>query len=145
MLIATLLGGCRCGGPPEVQEIAPEPALRQVGGRFVGEPDTPLRPEAAFAAQALCPRLTRIVARRANATVHEVRVEGEGLARVKRVGAGLVDGTLANAQYERDGDALVFPVICDDCEVWLGFPVEGRTVACIGPGYSLAFRGGYLQ
>jgi hypothetical protein len=145
VLIATLLAGCRCGGPPEVQERSPTPALQQIGGRFEGEPDEPLSPEAAFEARKSCPTIARITARRASQLVHEVRVEGEGLDRVRRVGGALATGALANAKFERDGAALVFPVACDDCDVYLGFPHAGRTVACIGPGYSLSFRGGVLQ
>lgn len=121
------------------------PSIQQVGGRFHGEPQDPLSPQSAFGVQAICPRVTRIVATPANNGIWEVRAWGERLDRVVRVGAALADGTLANAQFELEGDHLLFPVACRDCEVYLGVRIGGRIAACIGPGYSLTWREGRPQ
>jgi hypothetical protein len=59
MLLALLLA-CRCTAPEGPQEATfPTPALREVGGRFRGEPDAPLDPKVAFTLQSRCPQIER--------------------------------------------------------------------------------------
>ncbi|MDO9280454.1 MAG: hypothetical protein Q7U06_00995 [Pseudomonadota bacterium] len=142
MLLALLLA-CRCDplDPPQDVTFA-TPTLKQVGGRFYGQSDTPLAPQVAFEVEARCPRIESVHVRHANARIREVTVRGTGLAGVTRIGAALYDGTLANAQYIREGDTLVFPIACTRCEIYLGIPAKDRTAACIGPGYSLSFEDG---
>ncbi|MFN7145038.1 MAG: hypothetical protein ACK4YP_14775 [Myxococcota bacterium] len=142
MLLALLLA-CRCAPVEAPQNVSfPSPSLREVGGRFRGQPETPLDPALAFEVGARCPRITRVQVRRANDLFREVTVHGTGLDAVARIGAALADGGRANAQFLRKGDTLVFPVACDACEVYLGVRAEDRTAACVGPGYSLTFREG---
>lgn len=143
MLLALLLA-CRCGGPPDAVELTFDaPSLQQVGGRFSDEPQEPVSPQTAFAAKDLCPTLTRVVARPANEPIWEVTVQGARLDRVKRIGATLSGGSLADIAFEPTEDGgLRFPVACRDCEVYLGVRVGSRTVACMGPGYSLRWKNG---
>ncbi|MDP2309885.1 MAG: hypothetical protein Q8P18_27955 [Pseudomonadota bacterium] len=142
MLLALLLA-CRCDPRDPPQDVTfTTHTVRQVGGRFIGEPDSPLAPETAFAVEPRCPRIDSVHVRRANARIVEVTVRGTGLAAVTRVGAALLEGKLANAQFVREEDALVFPVACTQCEIYFGIPAGDRTAACIGPGYSLRFEGG---
>lgn len=144
MLLALLLA-CRCSDPDAPQEVTfPRPALQQVGGRFRGEPDTPLDPQVAFAVQERCPRIEHVRLRVANPQIRELTVRGSGLDRVKRVGAAMPDGKLASAQFLSEDGALVFPVACDACEVYLGIQAGDRTAACIGPGYSLTLHDGRI-
>lgn len=144
MLLALLLA-CRCNPLDPPQDVTFSTyALRQVGGRFQGEPDVPLAPETAFAVEPRCPRIESVHVRHANAKFREVTVRGQGLATVTRVGAALYDGKLANAHYLLEGDALVFPIACTRCEIYLGIPAGDRTAACIGPGYSLSFEEGRI-
>jgi hypothetical protein len=118
--------------------------VRQVGGRFVGQDDTLLAPDVAFALQARCPRIDHAHLRQANDVIREITVSGAGLDQVTHVGAALYDKSLANAQFRREGDSLVFPVACNRCEVYLGVDAGGRTAACIGPGYSLSLADGQI-
>lgn len=143
MLLALLLA-CRCtpDGPQEV--TFPAPALQQVGGRFRGEPETPIDPQVAFAVQERCPRIERARLRRANDQIREITIHGAGLDAVTRVGAALPDGTLANAQFLREDGGLVFPIACDACQVYLGVQAGDRTAACFGPGYSLTIHDGWI-
>lgn len=145
MLLALLLA-CRCNplDPPQDVTFA-EHTLRQVGGRFRGEPDTPLPPQVAFAVEPRCPRMASVHVRHANARIREVTVRGTGLDTVTHVGAALFDGTLASAQFLLEDGALVFPIACTRCEVYLGIPAGDRTAACIGPGYSLSFEDGRVE
>jgi hypothetical protein len=144
MLLALLIA-CRCSTAEQPQDVSfASPQLRQVGGRFRGEADAPLAPEVAFAVQARCPRIERVHVRPVNAQIHELTVYGSGLDTVTRIGAALPDGKLANARFEHEGAALVFPVACDACEVYLGVKAGDRTAACIGPGYSLTVYEGHI-
>jgi hypothetical protein len=144
MLLALLLA-CRCTAPEGPQEATfPTPALREVGGRFRGEPDAPLDPKVAFTLQSRCPQIERARLRKANDAIAEVTVRGARLDAVTRIGAALPDGTLANVQFIREDGALVFPVACAACEVYLGVKADDRTVACIGPGYSLTVLNGRI-
>ncbi len=137
MLLALLLA-CRCTPPDTTQEVSfPSPVLREVGGKFRGQDDAPLDPQLAFGVQDRCPRIDRARIRRANEQISEVTVYGTRLDAVTRIGAALPDGKLANVAFVREGDALVFPVACDACEVYLGIRAGDRTAACIGSGYSL--------
>lgn len=142
MLFALLLA-CRCAPVEAPQDVSfPSPSLREVGGVFRGQTEAPLDPKLAFELGARCPTITRVQVRRANDLFREVTVHGAGLDAVTRVGAALADGARANAQFLRKGDTLVFPVACDDCEVYLGVPAKDRVAACVGAGYSLTFRDG---
>jgi hypothetical protein len=144
MLLALLLA-CRCNSLDAPQEVSfPSPVLRQVGGRFREEPTTPIAPQVAFAVEKRCPRIDRVRMRHANPAIREITLAGSGLDQVTRIGATLADGTLADAQFIREGDGLVFPIACTDCEVYLGIPAGDRTAACMGPGYSIAVRRGRI-
>lgn len=144
-MLLSLLLACRCTPPDGPQDVTfSTHEVRQVGGRFLREPDAPLEPEVAFAAQARCPRLEGAHLRRANEQIRLATVRGADLGSVTRVGAALADGTLANIQFVREADTLVFPVGCTDCEVYLGIRAGSRTAACIGPGYSLTVKDGRI-
>lgn len=131
---------CRCLLPDEPQHVSfDRPVLQQVGGRFHDEPDAPLVPEVAFQVGARCPRITVVDTTYPNDAVIEVRVEGSGFEQITRVSAALVDGSLADVSFSRDGGVLVFPVACSQCEEYLGIDAGGRSAACMGPGYSLRF------
>jgi hypothetical protein len=142
MLLALLLA-CRCNplDPPQDVTFATH-TLRQVGGRFRGEPDTPLAPQVAFAVEARCPKIEAVHVRHANERIREVTVRGTALDTVTHVGAALPEGTLASAQFLLEDGALVFPIACTRCEIYLGIPAGDRVAACIGPGYSLTFEEG---
>ena len=148
----SLAGACTCGPPPPQERTwGPQP-VRQVTTRFVGAPEVPLEPAAAFAAQVRCPRITRarleaLPAREGMEALARVTVEGERLSAVTRVGALLDDGKLAQVDFRAAGDTLVLPVMCRRCEVVLGVPAPeagGRAAACTGPGWSLRVEGGRL-
>ena len=131
---------CRCAPPEGTERVRfDRPVLQQVGGRFYGESEDALTPKAAFSVQERCPRLTSVDVRRANDVILEVTAEGRGFERVTRVTGALPDGSLADISFARDGGALIFPVACTACEVYLGIDAGGRTAACLGPGYSLRF------
>lgn len=144
-MLLSLLLACRCSSPGTSQDVTfPTHEMRQVGGRFVGEPDGPLDPKVAFAVQARCPRLEAAHLRRANDQIRVVTVRGAELGGVTRIGAALPDGKLATVHFVREGEAIEFPVACTDCEVYFGLSAEGRTAACLGPGYSLTFVDGRI-
>lgn len=143
MLLAILLA-CRCNDAPEAMSLTFEDRdLQQIGGRFVDEPQEPVAADVAFLAKDLCPALERASLVPAQEGIWEVTVHGERLDRVKRVGATLAGGALANVAFEATPDGgLRFPVACRDCDVYLGVRVGSRTVACLGPGYSLRWKHG---
>lgn len=144
MLLALLLA-CRCSTAEQPQDVTfPSPALQQVGGRFRGEPETPIEPQVAFDVQARCPRIDRVHLRPANPQIKEVTVWGERLDAVTRIGAAMPDGTLANVRFLHENNSLVFPVACEACEVYLGVAAGDRTAACFGPGYSLTVYEGRI-
>ncbi|MDP2311999.1 MAG: hypothetical protein Q8P41_03775 [Pseudomonadota bacterium] len=144
MLLALLLA-CRCSPLDPPQDVTfTTRVVRQVGGRFHGEPDTPLAPQVAFAVQERCPRIDSAHLRHANAQIRELTVRGTALADVTRVSAALYDGQLANVQYLLENDTLVFPIACTHCEIYLGIQAGDRTAACIGPGYSLSIENGRI-
>jgi hypothetical protein len=94
--------GCSCDGIPAVQDVSfATPELRQIGGRFRGQPDEVLPPDLAFRAQGTCPTLSRAVVTRQNDVFSSVEVWGTGLDRVVSVSAQLEDGKMADAQFER--------------------------------------------
>jgi hypothetical protein len=144
MLLALLLS-CSCNPLDPPQDVSfTTHVIEQVGGRFREEPETPLAPQVAFAVQERCPRLDGVRVRQANAEIREVTVRGARLDGVRRVGAALFDGKLANVQYIREGDTLVFPIACTRCEIYFGVQAGDRTAACLGPGYSLSFEDGKI-
>ena len=144
MLLALLLA-CRCNPLDPPQDVTfTTHVIRQVGGRFRGQPDKPLAPQVAFAVEERCPRLDGVYVRHANSQIREVTVRGARLDGVTRVGAALYDGTLANVQFRLEGETLTFPIACTRCEIYLGIQAGDRTAACIGPGYSLSFEDGKI-
>jgi hypothetical protein len=132
MLVGLLLFACTCAGPTGPREVRFAPGVpRSVGGRFVGADEVSLDPRVAFDVQARCPALQRALVERVAAGANQpdvlsVRVEGERLAAVRRVNAGLPDGTLVEVQFVREDDGLRFPVMCDRCEVWFGVDANQR-------------------
>jgi hypothetical protein len=146
-MLLILLVACRCNPLDPPQEVTfPTPTLHQVGGRFRGQDDEALDPPAAFALQQRCPQISKARIVQTNAQIREVTVWGTNLDRVKRVGAALYDGSLANAQFLTNEDgSITFPIACTRCELYLGLSTGGRTAACIGPGYSLSVEEGRLH
>lgn len=146
-MLLILLLACRCNPLDPPQEVTLDRhELRQVGGRFRGQDDAQLDPPAAFALQGRCPELSRARIVQTNATIREVTVWGTHLDTVKRVGAALYDGTLANAQFlPNDDGSITFPIACTRCELYLGLSAGGPIAACIGPGYSLSIEDGRIR
>ena len=143
MLLALWLA-CTCGGRGAMRLEPAEPAVRQVTARFKGQADESLPAEVAFDIQGRCPVLGEVVLEPIGPGVWQARVTGTGLADVARVGAALPDGSLAEAHFRREGDALSFPVACADCEVYLGVASGEYVGGCLGAGHSFRMQGARL-
>ena len=70
---------------------------------------------------------------------------GQKIEQVWGVAGVSMDGRIGRAEAKRgQGDSTRFAVGCMDCELFLGFRVNGQEVACVGPGHSLRVRDGEL-
>lgn len=107
-------------------------------------PDAGLPPNQAFAAKALCPRITRARFKAGADQMGILQLWGENLERAQLI-AGVSDGQLGEAPPHRESDGSVrFALGCRTCEGVLGFQLEGVKVGCRGPGYSVRLVDGVL-
>ena len=148
LFLAIVLSACTCAGTRAPQEVTWSPgAPNAIGGRFVGAEDVALDPKVAFEVQARCPTVRHLTATQAGPKVLALVVSGDRLESVRRINAGLPDGSLAEVEFVREttaegAPALRFPVMCEDCELWLGTNAGAGLAACFGDGYSIRVEDG---
>lgn len=142
LLALALLGGCRYSKPSELQFT--EPRVVGLSYAFRGQDQVELPAEKAFAVRKACPVLERARYEPGEGDMGTVTVWGQGLGRVSRLAASR-SGPIGESPPHAQADGSVrFAVGCRECELVLGLVVEGVSVGCRGPGYSLRLMSGQL-
>lgn len=112
----------------------------------VEEAEEEIPPRQAFLIRKACPKIHEALLRKEKgASMALLTVSGEQMEAVWGVSGRGLDGRFGIAPGKPGQDGTVrFAVQCTDCDLHLGMLVDGRKVACIGPGYSLRIRDGVL-